>query len=112
VEFGLIDTPRGLRTYGAGILSSGGEINYCIESPEPNRIGFDLLRIMRTKYKIDTFQETYFVIRDFEQLFEATAPDFAPYYESLKGKEPYAASAVLATDKVFNRGTLRTSSSA
>jgi len=112
VEFGLIDTPRGIRTYGAGILSSGGEISYCVESPEPNRIGFDLLRIMRTKYKIDTFQETYFVIRDFGQLFDATAPDFTPYYEALKGKEPYSASAVLATDKVYNRGTLKRSSSA
>jgi phenylalanine-4-hydroxylase len=67
---------------------------------------------MRTKYKIDTFQETYFVIRDFKQLFDATAPDFTPYYESLKGKEPYPASTVLATDKVYNRGTLRRSSSA
>ncbi len=104
VEFGLIDTPKGLRTYGAGILSSGGEINYCIESPEPNRIGFDLLRIMRTLYKIDTFQETYFVIRDFEQLFEATAPDFTGYYQVLKGAEPYRASAVLATDRVYHRG--------
>ena len=66
---------------------------------------------MRTRYKIDTFQETYFVIRDFEQLFEATAPDFTPYYEELKGKEPYAADAVLATDKVYTRGT-RTSSAA
>jgi phenylalanine-4-hydroxylase len=105
VEFGLIETPRGLRTYGAGILSSGGEISYCVESPQPNRIGFDLLRIMRTQYKIDTFQETYFVIRDFEQLFEATEPDFSPYYQQLKGKEPYPASAVLAADKVFHRGT-------
>jgi phenylalanine-4-hydroxylase len=104
VEFGLIDTPRGLRTYGAGILSSGGEIGYCLDSPRPNRIGFDLLRIMQTRYKIDTYQETYFVIRDFEQLFEATAPDFTPYYERLKGREPYAASTVLASDKVYNRG--------
>jgi phenylalanine-4-hydroxylase len=104
VEFGLIDTPRGLRTYGAGILSSGGEISYCLESPDPNRIGFDLLRIMQTSYKIDTFQETYFVIRDFEQLFEATAPDFTPYYASLRGKQPYAPSTVLATDKVYHRG--------
>jgi len=104
VEFGLIETPRGLRTYGAGILSSGGEISYCVESPEPNRIGFDLLRIMRTNYKIDTYQETYFVIRDFEQLFEATAPDFTPYYDELRGREPHAPSAVLATDKVYQRG--------
>jgi phenylalanine-4-hydroxylase len=104
VEFGLIDTPKGLRTYGAGILSSGGEISYCLESPDPNRIGFDLLRIMQTSYKIDTYQETYFVIRNFEQLFEATAPDFTPYYEQLRGREPYAPSAVLSTDRVYHRG--------
>ena len=104
VEFGLIATPAGLRTYGAGILSSGGEVHYCIESPEPNRIGFDLLRIMQTGYKIDTFQETYFVIRDFGELFAATAPDFAPYYASLRGREDYAPSAVLASDRVFHRG--------
>ena len=104
VEFGLIDTKRGLRTYGAGILSSGGEISYCLESPDPNRIGFDLLRIMQTSYKIDTFQETYFVIRDFGQLFDATAPDFTPYYEQLRGREPYAPSAVLSTDRVYHRG--------
>jgi phenylalanine-4-hydroxylase len=107
VEFGLIDTPQGLRTYGAGILSSGGEIGYCLESAEPNRIGFDLLRIMRTAYKIDTYQETYFVIRDFQQLFDATAPDFTPYYESLRGKPPYEPSAVLASDRVYHRGIAR-----
>jgi phenylalanine-4-hydroxylase len=104
VEFGLIDTRRGLRTYGAGILSSGGEIGYCLDSPDPNRIGFDLMRIMQTRYKIDTFQETYFVIRDFRQLFDATAPDFAPYYEQLRGREPYAPSAVLAGDRIYHRG--------
>ena len=104
VEFGLIDTPQGLRTYGAGVLSSGGEIRHCIESPEPNRIGFDLLRVMRTRYKIDTYQETYFVIRDFGQLFEATAPDFTPYYDALRGREPHAPSAILASDRVHHRG--------
>ena len=104
VEFGLIDTPRGLRTYGAGILSSGGEIGYCLESAVPNRIGFDLLRIMQTRYKIDTYQETYFVIRDLEQLFEATAPDFTPHYVALRGKEPYAPSTVLVGDKVYHWG--------
>ena len=104
VEFGLIDTPKGLRTYGAGILSSGGEIGYCLDSPNPNRIGFDLLRIMQTRYKIDTFQETYFVIRDFQQLFDATAPDFTPYYGQLRGREPHAPSAVLSTDRVYHRG--------
>ena len=104
VEFGLIETPKGVRTYGAGILSSGGELPYCVDSPRPNRVGFDLLRIMRTLYKIDTFQETYFVIRDFSELFDATAPDFTPYYEALQGREPYPASAVLPTDRVLHRG--------
>ena len=104
VEFGLIETPRGIRTYGAGILSSGGELPYCIDSADPNRIGFDLLRIMQTRYKIDTYQETYFVIRDFKQLFDATAPDFTPYYAQLRGREPHAPSAVLASDKVYHRG--------
>ena len=110
VEFGLIDTAKGLRAYGAGILSSGGEIGYCIESPEPNRIGFDLMRIMRTRYKIDTFQETYFVIRDFRELFDATAPDFTPYYAELRGREPYAASTVLPADRVYSTRTQSASS--
>ncbi len=105
VEFGLIETPAGLRTYGAGILSSGGELPHSIESAAPNRIGFDLLRIMRTRYKIDTFQETYFVIREFRELFEATAPDFTPHYAALAGREPIPAGAVLSTDRVIGRGT-------
>ncbi|MGE0358065.1 MAG: phenylalanine 4-monooxygenase [Burkholderiales bacterium] len=104
VEFGLIETPAGIRTYGAGILSSGGELPHSVESGEPNRIGFDLLRIMRTRYRIDSFQETYFVIRDFRELFEATAPDFAPYYERLRGLAPHAAGEVLPTDRVLHRG--------
>ena len=101
VEFGLIETPEGLRAYGAGILSSGGELPYCVESAAPHRIGFDLLRIMRTRYKIDTFQETYFVIRDFRELFDATAPDFTPYYAGLARQEVLAADALLPADRRF-----------
>jgi phenylalanine-4-hydroxylase len=99
VEFGLIETQAGLRAYGAGILSSGGELPYSIDSGEPTRIRFDLLRIMRTRYKIDTFQETYFVIRDFRELFEATAPDFTPYYEELSRRETLPPRALLPTDR-------------
>ncbi len=62
VEFGLIQTPAGLRIFGAGILSSQGESIYSLDSDSPNRIGFDLHRIMRTRYRIDTFQKT--VLRD------------------------------------------------
>ncbi len=101
VEFGLIETPHGLRTYGAGILSSGGELPYCIESKKPNRIRFDLLRVMQSQYKIDTFQETYFVIENFKELFDATAPDFTPYYAELRGRAELPASTVLPTDKII-----------
>ena len=100
VEFGLISTSHGLRTYGAGILSSSGELPYCIESAKPNRIRFDLLRVMQSNYKIDTFQETYFVIDSFQQLFDATAPDFTPHYAELKGREDIAANGVIAQDEL------------
>ena len=80
VEFGLIHTPQGLRAYGAGILSSAGELRYSVKSPEPQRVGFDLQRLMRTRYRIDTFQAGYFAIDSFQQLFDATAPDFTAVY--------------------------------
>ncbi|GGX58349.1 phenylalanine-4-hydroxylase [Litorimonas cladophorae] len=83
VEFGLIETPNGLRIYGAGIVSSAGESHYCLEDAEPQRIRFDMERIMRTEYEIDIFQKTYFVIESYKQLFEATQQDFAPIYERL-----------------------------
>ena len=85
VEFGLIDTPAGLRIYGSGILSSAGESVYSLEDPRPRRIRFELRRVMRTRYRIDTFQECYFVIRSFDKLFEATRPDFTPLYRELAG---------------------------
>lgn len=83
VEFGLIATPTGLRIYGSGILSSAGESVYCLDDPRPARLHFDLRRIMRTRYRIDDFQQLYFVIDDFQQLFEATRPDFAPIYREI-----------------------------
>ena len=105
VEFGLIQEVDGLRIYGAGILSSKGESIHCLESAAPNRIGFDLTRIMRTRYRIDSFQKTYFVISDFEQLFDATRPDFIPYYAELAQQGSIPAGSVLANDSVFNHGT-------
>ncbi len=84
IEFGLIRQPDGLRAYGAGILSSSGELRYAVTSPEPQRVPLLLERTMRTRYKIDSFQQTYFVIDSFQQLFDMTAPDFAPVYERVK----------------------------
>jgi phenylalanine-4-hydroxylase len=105
VEFGLIRQHDGLRIYGSGIVSSKGESIHSLESDAPNRIGFDLERIMRTRYRIDTYQKTYFVIDSFEQLMEATAPDFTPIYAELAQQASIPAGAVLESDKVFNRGS-------
>jgi phenylalanine-4-hydroxylase len=105
VEFGLIRTPGGLRIYGSGIVSSKTESVYCLESPSPNRLGFDLLRIMHTGYRLDTFQKTYFVIDSFAELFEATRPDFTPYYETLRGLPQIPSGDILPTDRVIHRGS-------
>ncbi len=93
IEFGLIQQDDGLRAYGAGILSSSGELEYAVRSPEPQRLPLQLERTMRTRYKIDTYQQTYFVIDSFEQLFDMTAPDFAPVYEQLQRLPEFAADA-------------------
>ncbi len=84
IEFGLMRTPEGVRAYGAGLLSSGGELAYCVESPEPQRLEFDLERVLRTEYRIDRYQTTYFVIESFEHLMRETAPDFTPIYARLR----------------------------
>ncbi len=101
VEFGLINTPTGLRIYGAGIVSSGSEPEHALFSPEPRRVAFGLERIMRSEYKIDTFQATYFVIESFEELFDATAPDFTPIYRRMKQLPSHAAGVVLAGEREF-----------
>lgn len=83
VEFGLIQSGNDLRIYGAGIVSSAGETPFSLESASPHRVGFDLERIMRTDYRIDDFQQIYFVIDSFEQLLSSTQQDFGPLYERL-----------------------------
>jgi phenylalanine-4-hydroxylase len=106
VEFGLIATPNGLRAYGAGILSSAGELPHSITSKQPRRIAFELRRLMRTKYKIDTYQASYFVIESFDQLFEATAPDFTPTYRAVRDQiaagGEVEAGIVLPTERTFS----------
>ncbi|MCC5943817.1 MAG: phenylalanine 4-monooxygenase [Bernardetiaceae bacterium] len=73
VEFGLINDADGLRIYGAGILSSPGESVYSVESDIPQRVPYDVKEIMHTPYIKDRFQEKYFVIDSYRQLFESVA---------------------------------------
>ena len=99
VEFGLIRAAGSLRSYGAGILSSPSEIDYAVRSPKPRRVGFDLRRVMRSLYRIDAFQDTYFVIDGFDQLFDATRPDFTPLYRELQSLPDVPADGVLPADR-------------
>jgi phenylalanine-4-hydroxylase len=104
VEFGLMRTPRGLRVYGAGILSSGGEIVHAIESPQPRHVAFDLERLLRTEYRIDRYQDSYFVIESFAQLIADTAPDFTPTYERVGAMPAFAPDAAAPGDVVVPAG--------
>jgi phenylalanine-4-hydroxylase len=101
VEFGLIHTAKGLRAYGAGILSSAGELSHGVRSDDPSRLAFDLQRIMRTRYKIDSYQATYFVIDSFSQLFDATAPDFTPIYRAVRDLPEIDAGVVLPGERPY-----------
>jgi phenylalanine-4-hydroxylase len=106
VEFGLIAEPEGLRIYGSGIVSSFAESKFALDDPSPNRIGFDMQRVMQTDYRIDDFQQTYFVIESFDDLLRQTVEtDFAPLYDAIIGKPDIPVDAVLDTDRVLTRGT-------
>jgi phenylalanine-4-hydroxylase len=105
VEFGLLSTPQGLRIYGAGIVSSRAESIFALDDPSPNRLGFDLERVMRTPYRIDDFQQVYFVIPSLQALLDATLQDFAPIYDRLSRAEDVAIEAILPADEVVTAGT-------
>ncbi len=106
VEFGLIKADGELKAYGAGILSSAGEIRFSVESPVPHRIEFDLERVMRTDYLIDAYQKTYFVIDSFEQLFhDSYSRDFAPIYSAYRDLPHLIPDALLPSDVVVTRGS-------
>ena len=105
IEFGLMQQSNGrgseLRAYGAGILSSSGELVHAVKSANPHRIALDLLRCMRTRYNIDSYQQTYFVIDSFQQLFDMTAPDFTPLYAQLERLGELSANSLQPQDLVI-----------
>ena len=105
VEFGLIAEKSDVRIFGGGILSSFTETQFALESPSPNRIGFDLERVMRTHYRIDEFQETYFVLDALDDLLELAKIEFAQVYERVRGQPPLPPGEVLPGDSVLHQGT-------
>ncbi len=106
VEFGLIAEPEGLRIYGSGIVSSFAETRFALDDPSPNRIALDLARVMRTEYRIDDFQQNYFVIPSFDELLRLTVEtDFAPLYEELKALPDIPVAQIEPGDVVLTEGT-------
>ncbi|WP_294236693.1 phenylalanine 4-monooxygenase [uncultured Sphingomonas sp.] len=106
VEFGLVREDGNLRIYGAGIVSSYAESRFALEDPSPNRIGFDLKRVMRTEYRIDDFQQNYFVIPSYEELLRSTLEtDFAPLYAEIKALPDIPVAEFVDGDDVVTHGT-------
>ena len=106
VEFGLIRDGDALKLFGAGIVSSYGESVFALDDPSPNRIGFDLKRVMRTKYRINDYQQTYFVIDSFEDLLRQTLEtDFTPIYGENDALPVLEIEDILASDVMLTRGT-------
>lgn len=104
VEFGLAQTPDGLRIVGAGIASSPSETIFSLESPSPNRIGFDLARVMRTLYRIDDFQETYFVLDGVESWPGLDLDKLVPLWRELEAQEDIKPGDLQPEDRIISRG--------
>ncbi|MFM7330187.1 MAG: phenylalanine 4-monooxygenase [Brachymonas sp.] len=87
IEFGLLRECGSIRAYGAGNLSSPGELPHSVNSPASQRLPLngvpELLNCMASSYKIDSYQSQYFVIESFAALLELTEPDFTPHYQQL-----------------------------
>ena len=107
VEFGLVEQADGLRLYGAGIASSATESIFALDDDSPHRLRFDVERVMCTRYRIDDFQETYFVIPDLDALLELARIDFGPIYERVKDRPEYAPGTLLPTDRIVTHGSGR-----
>lgn len=75
VEFGLIQNNKGLRIYGAGIIPSEGETLHALYNPNVERREFNLIDVLRTPFSVTEKQNLYYVIHDFNFLYELLASD-------------------------------------
>jgi phenylalanine-4-hydroxylase len=69
VEFGLMRGKRGLVAYGSGLLSSYGELQHAIESPEVQRHPVQLEWLINQGAEIDRYQPLLFIVDSFDHLF-------------------------------------------
>jgi phenylalanine-4-hydroxylase len=85
VEFGLIREQGQLRVYGAGIISSAGETQFSL-SDEPKHLDYDVSLMLHTPYWKNKFQDRYFIIDSFDQLY-ASIPEISRQLEIELEKE-------------------------
>ena len=71
-EFGLVQHEGQPRLYGAGLLSSAGEIHHCVNESTP-RPAFDLATVLHTPATGARYQNQYFVLPAWEQLTDSVA---------------------------------------
>jgi phenylalanine-4-hydroxylase len=71
IEFGLMRGPggKGIKAYGSGLLSSFGELEHCIESPEVQRFPVQLEWVVNQYFEIDHYQPLLFIVDSFDHLF-------------------------------------------
>ncbi|NQZ30967.1 MAG: phenylalanine 4-monooxygenase [Oceanospirillaceae bacterium] len=89
VEFGLLETAKGLRIYGGGILSSKEEVLYAVESEQALKIAFNTLDVLRTPYRIDVLQAIYFKIGSMADLSAISKLDLLELVAQAKKLGPY-----------------------
>ena len=75
IEFGLINTPKGLRIYGGGILSSYSETVFSLDSDEPVRLPYDMGTLLDTPYDYANIQPHYFAIDGWDVLYKISSED-------------------------------------
>jgi phenylalanine-4-hydroxylase len=68
-------------------------------------VRFDLARVMQTDYRIDDFQETYFVIPSMDALLELACTDFDPLYQAVRDLPALHPGAILPDDVLVSRGS-------
>lgn len=100
IEFGLIQSPEGLRIMGGGILSSYQETQECLVKKNTGREPFDIDKALRTPYRIDMVQNHYYILENFDQLYTilnadildridkvSELPDLEPEFKLMKDGE-------------------------
>jgi phenylalanine-4-hydroxylase len=73
IEFGLMSTPEGVRVYGSGLLSSFGEIEHAVESPDVQRSPMRLEWAIHQGFEINHYQPLLFTVESFDHLFQLVA---------------------------------------